>query len=503
MDNLRLGPLTAHRMNCSMPDSTKRGCLNLQFSARNAITSSSRSEKDQLRILILGDFGGQSPIVRQSGQSSDSIRVDYDNFDDVLSGVGPVAHLGTGEELPSAIQFRSLEDFHPDQVLSNFEPLSRLVELRKRLVDPSTASATGRQVQELLQFSAAPSEAPGAISGQPPDDLLNHLLSKPVSDRSHSTSQGSPVDYLIKQILGTPSDAVSSEEHKVLRTALEKELSKRLRDTLRHPAFQSLEATWRGLDFLVRNDGENTIFRLSDISRSALSALVSGDSDDTPITRSLTAFRPALVLGIYRFESEDRSTLSAIARICETHQTAFVAGASPELAGWTSFPAQPGRIPSLAEDREIASLRQKPEANHLGLILPRFLLRQAYGIRSDPIETFPFEEIDARPDHEFHLWGNSAFLCGYLLSHNFGESGWDFDPGQGGEISGLPVQQIVSDGETDMKPCAEAWLSERAGEAIRSRGIIPVLSIRGRDAVRITSLHSISAPPRNLAVRGP
>jgi len=86
------------------------------------------------------------------------------------------------------------------------------------------------------------------------------------------------------------------------------------------------------------------------------------------------------------------------------------------------------------------------------------------------------------------------------MSQNFAESGWDFDAGQGGEISGLPVQRIVSDDGVDTKPCAEAWLSETTEEAIRSRGIIPVLSVRGRDAVRITSLQSISYPLQNLAI---
>ena len=139
----------------------------------------------------------------------------------------------------------------------------------------------------------------------------------------------------------------------------------------------------------------------------------------------------------------------------------------------------------------------------MGLILPRFLLRQAYGIQSDPIETFEFEELDPAPEHESHLWGNPTFLYGYLISNNFAESGWDFDPEEGGEISGLPVQRIVTDDEVDTKPCAEAWLSETTEQAIRSRGIMPVLSIRGRDAVRITSLHSISDPPQTLVLHRP
>ena len=52
-----------------------------------------------------------------------------------------------------------------------------------------------------------------------------------------------------------------------------------------------------------------------------------------------------------------------------------------------------------------------------------------------------------------------------------------------------------------MKPCAEAWLSERAAEAILRQGIMPVMSVRGRDAVQLLSLRALSNPPMALAVQ--
>jgi predicted component of type VI protein secretion system len=486
-----------------MPKSASRSYLNLEISARTAKASASPSDEDQLRILVSGDFGGHSGLARQSGQNADSVRVDFDNFDSAVAHFEPSIDFGAGKDDALTLRFRCLEDFHPDKLLFNFDPLLQLVELRERLLDPATSSAACSEVKKLLQLSSASSEAPTTIPDQPPGQILDQLLGKPLSDRAYRGSAESRADHLIKQILGTPSDTVPGEDLKTIRTALEREISKRLRETLHHTSFQALEATWRGLDFLVRNLPDNAILRVADLSKPALSAfLVDGVSDDTPITSLVTAFRPALILGIYSFGPEDHRLLGAIARVCETGQTWFVAGAMPELAGWKSFHSQTGRIggASLPEIDEIAALRTSREANHLGLILPRFLLRQAYGIRSDPIETFAFEEFDSAPEHESHLWGNSAFLCGHLMSQNFAESGWDFDAGQGGEISGLPVQRIVSGNEVDAKPCAEVWLSETAGEAIRSRGIMPVLSIRGRDAVRITSLHSISDPPQDLVL---
>jgi type VI secretion system protein ImpC len=496
--------MTSRANEIKMPKSTPRSYLNVEV--RTATQSSSQSDEDQLRILVSGDFGGRSMSVRQSGQNADGVRVDFDNFDSVLARFGPSLDFGTGKDDSLTLRFQSLEDFHPDRLLVNFEPLLRLVELRERLLDPATSSAASTQAKELLQLPSASSEPPKTMPVQPAGQIFDQLLGKPLSDRAYRGPQGSRVDHLIEQILGTPSDTVPGEDQKAIRTALEREISKRLRETLHNRTFQTLEANWRGLDFLVRNLAENTILQVVNLSKSELSAfLINGGFDDTPITSLLAAFRPALILGVYSFGPEDHGMLSAIARTCERHRASFVAGARPELAGWNSFGSQTGRIgaASIPETDEVIALRRRPEAKHVGLILPRFLLRQAYGIRSDPIETFPFEELDPGPEHESHLWGNPVFLCGYLMSQNFAESGWDFDAGQGGEISDLPVQRIVGDDGVDTKPCAEAWLSESTEEAIRSRGIIPVLSIRGRDAVRITTLYSFSDPLQNLTIHRP
>ena len=142
-----------------------------------------------------------------------------------------------------------------------------------------------------------------------------------------------------------------------------------------------------------------------------------------------------------------------------------------------------------------------PEAVHLGLALPRFLLRQPYGKGSDTIETFAFEEMPTEPEHESYLWGNPAFLCGHLLAELFAAQGSELEvDGGGGEVGGLPTHTFTSDGETQVKPCAEAWLNERAAEAILKRGIMPVLSVRGQDAVQLLTLRAISDPPMPLAV---
>jgi hypothetical protein len=51
-----------------------------------------------------------------------------------------------------------------------------------------------------------------------------------------------------------------------------------------------------------------------------------------------------------------------------------------------------------------------------------------------------------------------------------------------------------------VQPCAEAWLTDRASEAILGQGLMPLLSVKGRDAVRLGRF-PLAGPGKPLARR--
>ena len=61
-----------------------------------------------------------------------------------------------------------------------------------------------------------------------------------------------------------------------------------------------------------------------------------------------------------------------------------------------------------------------------------------------------------------------------------------------GELDDLPVYSYSKDGEARMKPCAEAFVSDLAAEAFLERGIMPLVSIKNRDAARLLRWQSIA-----------
>src|SRR5262249_27358580 len=140
-----------------------------------------------------------------------------------------------------------------------------------------------------------------------------------------------------------------------------------------------------------------------------------------------------------------------------------------------------------------------PEASYLGLALPRVLLRLPYGRDTDPVERFAFEEADAPFLHENYLWGNPALAVTALLASEFAEFGWHLRPERGLELSGLPLHIRSEGGSARCQPCAETLLSERAAARILEAGLMPLVSIKDRDAIRLLRVQSIASPPARLS----
>ena len=210
--------------------------------------------------------------------------------------------------------------------------------------------------------------------------------------------------------------------------------------------------------------------------------------------------------GLFTFEDSvaDIETLAGLAKISASVKAPLLSAVSSHLVGCDSFDLHPDpddwNRPIAPDVREAwQSLRELPEAAYLGLALPRFLLRQPYGTESDPIENFPFQELEPDASHESYLWGNPALVCAHALASAFQAEGWEMQTSGYSELGELPVYRFKESGETKVKPCAEAWLSERASERLEAVGLMPVLSIKGRDAVRLAGVQSAASPGRRLA----
>jgi hypothetical protein len=146
-------------------------------------------------------------------------------------------------------------------------------------------------------------------------------------------------------------------------------------------------------------------------------------------------------------------------------------------------------------------LRRLPEARFVGLALPRLLLRLPWGKETNAVDAFEFEELSSPPDHEEYLWGCPSVATALLLGEAFLEDGWSLRPGSAQEISGLPFALVEEDGEKRAVPCAEALFTVRAMQAVAEKGLMPLLTMKGTDVVRLAIFQSIAEPHADLAGR--
>lgn len=109
-------------------------------------------------VGVLGDFSGKpvDPLPRLRDRKF--VEIDRDNFDSVLAGMKPRITMSVenklandGSKLGAELNFRSIEDFEPDQVVQQVEPLRRLVEARRNLSDLLAKMDGNDKLGDLLQ----------------------------------------------------------------------------------------------------------------------------------------------------------------------------------------------------------------------------------------------------------------------------------------------------------------------------------------------------------------
>lgn len=109
-------------------------------------------------VGVLGDFSGQPAEQLPRVKDRKLIEIDRDNFDQVLAGMKPrLAYRventlkGDGSKLNVELRFNSLDDFEPDRVVQQLEPLRQLIEARRRLSDLLSRMDGNDRLEELLQ----------------------------------------------------------------------------------------------------------------------------------------------------------------------------------------------------------------------------------------------------------------------------------------------------------------------------------------------------------------
>lgn len=109
-------------------------------------------------VGVLGDFVGKPEDPLAPLKDRKFVEIDPDNFNQVLAGMKPRVAFNVdnklqddGSKMGIDLKFTNIEDFEPDSIVQQVEPLRKLVEARQKLSDLRSKMDGNDKLESILQ----------------------------------------------------------------------------------------------------------------------------------------------------------------------------------------------------------------------------------------------------------------------------------------------------------------------------------------------------------------
>ncbi|MGO4812250.1 type VI secretion system contractile sheath large subunit [Cupriavidus sp. 2MCAB6] len=301
--------------------------------------------------------------------------------------------------------------------------------------------------------------------------------------------------------------------------AIDKKLSEQINLILHHESFQKLESAWRGLHHLVSNTetDDKLRIRVMDVSKEELRRTLRRYKgigwDQSPFFKrvyeeeygQLGGEPYGCLVADYYFDHTppDVELLGSLAKISAAAHAPFIAGASPsvlQMDSWQEL-ANPRDLSKIFQNLEYApwnGLRNSEDARYVGLAMPRFLSRLPYGIKTNPVDEFDFEEDTDGANHRKYVWSNAAYAMAVNINRSFKLYGWCTlirGVESGGVVENLPCHTFpTDDGGLDMKCPTEIAISDRREAELSKNGFISLVHRKNTDYAAFIGAQSMQKP---------
>ncbi|WP_221793898.1 type VI secretion system contractile sheath large subunit [Oceanobacter mangrovi] len=480
-----------------------------------------------LIVGILADLSGKPSEPLAPLKERDFVEIDRDNFDEVMEGFAPRLTMKVPDLLATEdnaetnieLQFHSIDDFSPLNLVKAIAKTNDLyqsrIHLRDFLAKLDGNDALDGLLTQLLADEALQSEVKGAYEGQEdmsaitPTDFIQKLLSEGgmVLDPSQQPYSLTLIGQFSRDILADESGNVAGDAANRMNdriSAIDNLLTRQINEVLHEASFQQLEATWRGLHYLVMNTETSTRLKLRvlNVSKADLlkdlqkasefdqSALFKKVYEDEFGTYGGDPF--SILIGDYEFgrHPEDIELLEKISGVAAAAHAPFIAAAYAKLFDLQDYYrlSQPRDLSKIFESAELIkwrSFRDSDDSRYVTLTLPKVLLRLPYGPETVVVEGFDFSEDVDGTDASRYLWGNPAFILGQRITNAFAHYGWLAairGAEGGGLVEGLPAHTFkTSAGDVRLTCPTQVAITDRREKELNDLGFMAILHCKGTD----------------------
>ena len=285
---------------------------------------------------------------------------------------------------------------------------------------------------------------------------------------------------------------------------LDEMLSLQINEVLHHQEFQTLEATWRGFNYLTfktftssrlkirvlnisKKDLLKDLERAPEFDQSAMFKLIYEEEYGT-----YGGSPYSCLMGDYEFSNhpQDMELLSKMSQVAAAAHAPFLTAASPRLFNLDSFsdlgvPRDLGKVFESTEMVKWRSFRDSEDSRYVVLTLPHVLMRLPYGPNTVPVEGMNFVEYVDGPNNKHFCWGNAAYTLAERITNAFFLYGWTAairGVEGGGLVEGLPAYTFkTTDGDVALKCPTEVAITDRREKELSDLGFIGLCHCKGKD----------------------
>jgi type VI secretion system protein ImpC len=312
----------------------------------------------------------------------------------------------------------------------------------------------------------------------PADDLLDRILAQtPEAEDAERAKARRAIDAAVRGSLARPGAVIPGDAVGTIRrwqAEIDAKVTAQLRAIMHHPAFQRLEATWRGLHYLVsRTETDETLkVKVLNTPKAEMP-----QSAGFAVRGLLERGEPVRVL-VADFEfgraREDVAVLNAIGTVADAVGVPVIAAATADLFGLKRY-ADLAKFPDVDEALQVtasawAGFADSPAAGAVWLTLPRALARRPYGKDTDEVEAFAYEEVADPADPGEYVWMSAAWVYATKVTEAAARGGvWH------GQADGLPIHTFAEADGTRAARSAEAFVPDSWAYELTGRGFVPLV----------------------------
>ena len=109
-------------------------------------------------VGVLGDFSGNPTKPLKNFKKRKFINIHGENFNEVMEKMTPGLEIKVkntikddGSEMPVNLSFESMDDFSPENIANNVEPLKKLLDIRKNLKNLLSQAERSEKLEKALE----------------------------------------------------------------------------------------------------------------------------------------------------------------------------------------------------------------------------------------------------------------------------------------------------------------------------------------------------------------